>query len=337
MPTISIITSVYDAKDYLPITVKSILAQTFTDFELILVEDGSPNGCGELCDELAKTDGRIRVVHKPNGGPASAANAGLDAATGRYISYVDSDDLLEPDFLETLYNMVTESGCPLAACGAECIDEAGNRLGRGVTVAEDLLGEGDALDQFYDVLRDGGMYCMVTWNKLYDARLFEGVRHDETMFFGDDANIMDKIYDGHRIVATNKPLYLYRVRTGNMTSAAFSVKKLDDLRLYGSWVDFFAQKPDRADLYRRAVARYWQVFYLFYVHARKAGPLSPELKAGFAKHKKKLNGLLSAILHCPYVPAAEKLRAALFVLSPEGCYRLAAARGSLHKEKEADA
>ena len=120
-----------------------------------------------------------------------------------------------------------------------------------------------------------------------------------------------------------------------MTSAAFSVKKLDDLRLYGSWVDFFAQKPDRPNLYRRAVARYWQVFYLFYVHARKAGPLSPELKAGFAKHKKKLNGLLSAILKCPYVPAGEKLRAVLFVLSPEGCYRLAAARGALHKEKEA--
>ncbi len=337
MPAISIITTVYDAKDYLPLTVESILAQTFADFELILVEDGSPNGCGELCDELAKTDGRIRVVHKPNGGPASAANAGLDAATGRYISYVDSDDLLEPDFLETLYSMVRQSGCPLAACGAECIDEAGRRLGRGVTLADDLLGEGDALDQFYDVLRDGGMYCMVTWNKLYDARLFEGVRHDETMFFGDDANIMDKIYDGRRIVATNKPLYLYRVRTGNMTSAAFSVKKLDDLRLYGGWVDFFAKKPDQPDLFRRAVARYWQVFYLFYVHAREAGPLSPELAAGFAAHKKKLNRLLPAILRCPYVPASEKLRAALFVLSPEGCYRLAAARGALHRGKGAGA
>ena len=335
MPTISIITTVYDAKDYLPLTVKSILAQTFTDFELILVEDGSPNGCGEVCDELAKADGRIRVVHKPNGGPASAANAGLDAAKGRYISYVDSDDLLEPDFLETLYNMIQQSGCPLAACGAACIDEEGRRLGRGVAIADDLVGEGDALNQFYDVLRDGGMYCMVTWNKLYDARLFEGVRHDETMFYGDDANIMDKIYDGRRIVATNEPLYLYRVRAGNMTGSAFSVKKLDDLRLYGSWVDFFAKKPDRADLWRRAVARYWQVFYLFYVHARQAGPLSPELKAGFAGHKKKLNALLPAILRCPYVPAGEKLRAALFVLSPEGCYRLAAARGALHKGKEA--
>lgn len=76
MPAISIITTVYDAKDYLPLTVQSILAQSFADFELILVEDGSPNGCGELCDELARTDPRIRVVHKKNGGPASAANAG---------------------------------------------------------------------------------------------------------------------------------------------------------------------------------------------------------------------------------------------------------------------
>ena len=73
-PTISIVTTVYDARDYLPRTVQSILAQTFTDFELLLVEDGSPNGCGELCDRLARTDPRIRVFHKPNGGPASAAN-----------------------------------------------------------------------------------------------------------------------------------------------------------------------------------------------------------------------------------------------------------------------
>ena len=89
MPLISIITTVYDAKDYLPRTIQSILAQTLTDFELILVEDGSPNGCGELCDEWAAKDSRIRVIHKPNGGPASASNAGLDAARGQYIGFVD--------------------------------------------------------------------------------------------------------------------------------------------------------------------------------------------------------------------------------------------------------
>ena len=82
---------------------RSILAQSFTDFELLLVEDGSPNGCGELCDELAKTDPRIRVFHKENGGPASALNVGLDNARGDYIGFVDSDDLVDPDLYETLF------------------------------------------------------------------------------------------------------------------------------------------------------------------------------------------------------------------------------------------
>lgn len=332
MPTISIITTVYDAKEYLPQTVASILAQTFTDFELLLVEDGSPNGCGEICDALAAQDKRIRVIHKPNGGPASAANAGLNAAAGRYISYVDSDDLLHPAFLQTLYDMIQQNDCPLAACGAVCIDENGSPLDRGVTIASDLLGKQPALRQFYDVFRDGGMYCMVTWNKLYDARLFEGVRHDESMFFGDDANIMDKIYNGRQIVCSNEPLYLYRVRTGSMTAGRFSARKLDDLRLYGGWVDFFSKISDWPDLAHWSVARYWQVFYLFYVHARQAGPLTPELEQGFALHKKQLNVLLPRILQNPHVPRFEKLRALLFCASPRLCYRLAAARGGLHTD-----
>lgn len=335
MPAISIITTVYDAKDYLPLTVQSILAQSFSDFELILVEDGSPNGCGELCDQLAKTDPRIRVVHKKNGGPASAANAGLDAATGDYISYVDSDDLLHPDFLKTLYNTVKESGCPLASCGAVCIDEEGNFLERGVTLPEEFLGRHDALEQFLDVFKNGGMYSMVTWNKLYDARLFKNVRHDETMFYGDDANIMDKIYDGNEIVLSNEPLYYYRTRTGSMTALAFSAKRLDDLRLYGGWVDFFTGKTGYEDLAAWAVARYWQVFYLFYVHANLAGPLSDQLKEGFALHKKKLNKLLPRILSNPHVPGFEKLRAVLFCVSPALCYKLAAARGKMDRKKEA--
>ena len=335
MPAISIITTVYDAKDYLPLTVQSILNQSFSDFELLLVEDGSPNGCGELCDALAATDARIRVIHKPNGGPASAANAGLDAARGQYISYVDSDDLLHPDFLKILYETIQESGCPLAACGAVCIDESGNFLDRGVTLPEEYLGRHDALEQFKDVFENGGMYSMVTWNKLYDARLFNGVRHDESMFYGDDANIMDKIYNGNEIVLSNEPLYYYRTRTGSMTSSVFSVRRLDDLRLYGGWVDFFAQKPNYKDLADWSVARYWQVFYLFYVHAHEAGPFSEKLKAGFKKHKKKLNHLLPAILKNPHVPSFEKLRAVLFCASPSLCYNLACARGKMSAKKEA--
>ena len=333
MPTISIITSVYDAKDYLPLTVQSILAQSFSDFELILVEDGSPNGCGELCDQLALTDPRIRVIHKHNGGPASASNAGLDAAKGKYICYVDSDDLLHPDFLKTLYENARRNGCPLAACGARCIDENGEFIDRGVTVSWDLLGRRDAIDLFYDIFRDKGMYGMVTWNKLYDARLFEGVRHDETMFFGDDANIMDKIYAGNSIFCSNEPLYYYRERSGSMTSVLFRPRMLDDLRLYGGWVKFFLDQPGLEDLTHWAVARYWQVFYLFYVHAAESDLLTPEVKAGFAKHKKTLVRLLPRILRNPHVPRFEKLRALMFCPSPALCYKLAALRGKMAGNK----
>ena len=131
MPVISIITSVYDAKEYLPACIQSVLNQTFTDFELILVEDGSPNGCGEVCDEWAKKDSRIRVIHKPNGGPASASNAGLAAATGDYIGFVDSDDLIEPTLYETLYSAIKAHEaevCRIAACGAEGMSESGQPL-----------------------------------------------------------------------------------------------------------------------------------------------------------------------------------------------------------------
>lgn len=101
-PKISIIVPVYEVEPYIHKCVDSILAQTFTDFELILVDDGSPDNCGEICDEYEENDSRIRVIHKENGGPSSARNAGLNIAKGDYIGFVDSDDWIETDMYEML-------------------------------------------------------------------------------------------------------------------------------------------------------------------------------------------------------------------------------------------
>ena len=134
-PTISIVSTVYNTQPFLEQAVRSILAQTFPDFELLLIDDGSSDDSGRICDALAAEDARIRVFHQANGGPASARNKGLDNARGRYIGFVDSDDVIEPTMYEVLYRAVQAPGVRLAACSGDCIDEAGRPLpGRRVEV-----------------------------------------------------------------------------------------------------------------------------------------------------------------------------------------------------------
>lgn len=114
---ITVIVPVYRAEKYLRTCVESILAQTFRDFELILVDDGSPDNCPALCDEMGAKDSRIRVIHKPNGGVSSARNAGMEAAEGEYLVFVDADDWVEQEYLEVLFEAM--QGADLAICGVE--------------------------------------------------------------------------------------------------------------------------------------------------------------------------------------------------------------------------
>lgn len=333
MPTISIITTVYDAKDYLPRTVQSILAQTFHDFELLLVEDGSPNGCGALCDELAGTDPRIRVFHKPNGGPASAANVGLDNARGDYIGFVDSDDLIEPTMYETLLRAIRGSGARIAACTGDAIDETGEPIpGRMVAIRQH--GVRDARELLLETFETGSFYGPLSWNKLFDIRLFrdKGIRYDETMFFGDDASVLHLVFEGERAACLPDVLYHYRARSGQMTAAVFPPRKLDDLRMYWGWLCYYAAQPNAAALYQWAVAWYWRVFYQFWCLAGAAGN-QKELKPGFLPHKKHLEAILPDLLRCPHLPAFEKFRAVLFVLSPTVAYRLARLWGKVSEKR----
>ena len=130
-PEISIIVPVYQVEKYLNECIDSILAQTFTDFELILVDDDSPDNCPALCDAAAKRDSRVRVIHKQNGGVSTARNAGLDAAQGNWIAFVDSDDTVEPEYLEKMHKAVLETGADFAICSSQCIDETGKTLAGG--------------------------------------------------------------------------------------------------------------------------------------------------------------------------------------------------------------
>ena len=145
-PEISIIVPVYQVGKYLNECIDSILAQTFTDFELILVDDGSPDNCPALCDAAAEKDNRVRVLHKPNGGVSTARNAGLDMARGKWIAFVDSDDSVQPDYLEKMHTAALAAGADIALCGGQCVDEEGGVIGPGEPrITDEVMDREEAL------------------------------------------------------------------------------------------------------------------------------------------------------------------------------------------------
>lgn len=128
MPKISIIVPVYNVEKYLEKCVRSILAQTFTDFELILVDDGSPDSSGAMCDQFAEQDQRVKVIHKENGGLSDARNAGIEIATGEYLGFVDSDDYIADDMYELLYTNIVKEDADLSICGIYDVYEGKSQL-----------------------------------------------------------------------------------------------------------------------------------------------------------------------------------------------------------------
>ena len=166
-PEISIIVPVYKTERFLSACISSILAQTFTDFELILVDDGSPDSCPALCDAAAAKDSRIRVIHQKNRGLSGARNAGLDAAEGEWIAFVDSDDTITPDFCAKLYHAAQEAGAQMAVCNYRQVDEALTPIREQyLHVRREVLTPEQALE--HSTL----LPYMVVWNKLYHRSIF---------------------------------------------------------------------------------------------------------------------------------------------------------------------
>ena len=166
MPKVSIIVPVYKVEPYLHRCVDSILAQTFTDFELILVDDGSPDNCPAICDEYAENDGRIKVVHKENGGVSSARNAGMEIACGKYYLFCDSDDYVSPCWCETLYNAAIEHQGSFIFGGINLVDEANPNIVTNTTNLEKKEYEKSAFIDMHICAAAG-----YPWNVLFDAAI----------------------------------------------------------------------------------------------------------------------------------------------------------------------
>lgn len=180
-PKISVIVPVYKVEPYLRKCLDSIVGQTYENLEIILVDDGSPDNCGAICDEYAARDERIRVIHQPNGGLSAARNAGLDMATGEYIGFVDSDDWIEADMYEYLLSGAQRAAADIAVCGL--FEELPGRQNCRCWWEAETFDTESGLEQLF--LRK--KYSHSAWDKLYRRALFDGVRFPKGRNFEDIA------------------------------------------------------------------------------------------------------------------------------------------------------
>lgn len=225
-PLISIIVPVYNVELYLEKCIKSILSQSYQKIELILVDDGSVDKSGMLCDRYAAEDGRIIVIHKENGGLSSARNAGLDRAKGDFVGFVDSDDYVTEDFCETLLQAIIKENADMAVCNYLRVDENYNIIREN----NDYLPITDACinaDQYMErYCGQFGWFYVIACNKLYKKELFTELRYPEGKQHEDAFVIHRLVYLCDRIACVQKPLYYYVRRKGSIMSTV-SIKNMD--------------------------------------------------------------------------------------------------------------
>ena len=216
---ISVIVPVYKVEKYLAKCMESVINQTYTDLEIILVDDGSPDGCPAICDGYAKKDVRIKVIHQKNGGLALARNAGLNAASGDLIAFVDSDDWCEPGMLSTLYEAYAKTKSPIVLCGAFIDWENGWRTQIRNFAAEDVtLSQEQALRLFF-----GEQLTAWACNKLYEKRLWRDFRFSAGQIFEDIPVFRNQLTCIDRLSIVAKPLYHY-IQRGQSLSTSWNAR-----------------------------------------------------------------------------------------------------------------
>ena len=205
-PLISVIVPVYKSEKYLDKCVESIVNQTYKNLEIILVDDGSPDNCPQICDEWAKRDSRIKAIHKENGGVSSARNAGLDNSSGEYIGFVDGDDFIENDFYEFLYDNLAENSADISFCSFKTLDEKTGEYAQSNNygIAEKSLAGEELLSEFFSSCKGELVsFC----NKIIKRSLFDGLRFPQGRVF-EDWTLAPMIYS-RCVKAVFSPEYKY--------------------------------------------------------------------------------------------------------------------------------
>lgn len=260
-PLISVIVPVYNVEKYIHKCVDSILNQTYRKLEIILVDDGTPDDSGNICEEYALKDERIKVYHKKNGGLSDARNYGIDRATGSYLAFVDSDDYIDEDYIEFLYKLISK-GYKLSLCSLRVRYLSNGRITNKGNGKEVIISGKKCIEMmcYHDEV-DTAAY-----GKLIHRDLFQKVRFPKGKIF-EDIGTMYKIFDQcNEIICCFKPKYNYIIREGSIVTSGFSEKKYDFIEMTDEMADYVDRKYkdlESATIRRRGYARFSTLNFMF--------------------------------------------------------------------------
>lgn len=277
---ISVIVPVYRVEKYLLACIDSILNQTFTDFELILVDDGSPDRCPEICDEVARRDARVRVIHQANAGLSAARNAGIEAAHGAWLSFVDSDDYIAPHFCEKLYQTAQRTNADCVMCSVQNVDESGKLIDSALMRVADEVKTGREV--LRKIGRDDVTPYLTAWNKLYRRKLFNTLRYPAGRQNEDVFVFAELFCQVQRAVCVAEPLYFYRKRIDSIMNSAVTLRNLDEMWAYVNCFEHLQQDNEESILKeteKRVFAKLTGVYYRVTEEDRHSNKMKQAKKA----------------------------------------------------------
>ena len=233
---ISVVIPIYNVEEYLPRCIESVIKQTYENIEIILVDDGSPDSCYDICEEFSKKDGRIKVIHKENGGLSDARNFGINISKGKYITFIDSDDYVSDDYIEYLYFMIKKYKTKISTCGHYiCYDD--NQVVKTALETKKVNKETALKSILYDKEID-----ICSWGKLYDIDLFKEIRFPKGKIFEDTATTYLLFEECDYIAVGEECKYYYIMRNNSITTNDFNLKKMDLIDMTETMCKYISKK-----------------------------------------------------------------------------------------------
>ena len=243
---ISIIIPVYKVEKYLEKCIQSLINQTYENLQIILVDDGSPDNCGKICDEYAKKDHRIEVIHKSNGGLSDARNKGLEIAKGEYIGFIDSDDYIESDMYEVLYNLLKQYNAYVSICNFYTVSQGKIAIKN----AENGIKEYNRIEILKEVLLDNNIQSYA-WNKLYKKELFDEIKYPVGKKYEDIGTTFYLLEKCNKVVVTGKPEYYYINRQDSIVNNVTETTITDYIELIMQRYDYIEKNIKELSSYNK--------------------------------------------------------------------------------------